>query len=92
MLCLASSKILTPTPLTARRVCTPAFGAGGGHTILEDARHSFVLYICKFFVNLSYSSTGSPVLLGSGVCTELSKANYSITLVDKYNLLSCILQ
>jgi hypothetical protein len=47
---LASSKILTPHPLTARRVCPPpAFGAGGGHTrwvewgwgvnILEDSRH-----------------------------------------------------
>ncbi len=34
ILCLASSEILTPTPLTARRVCSvpPAFGAGGGHT------------------------------------------------------------
>jgi hypothetical protein len=31
--CLPSSKILTPQPLTARRVCPPppAFGAGGGH-------------------------------------------------------------
>ncbi len=60
--CLASSKILTPTPLTPRRVCTPPpsfFGAGGGHTgwrggwgvnILEDARHSAVLYIRKYFV------------------------------------------
>jgi hypothetical protein len=50
-----------PTPLTARRLCT-AFGAGGGHTrwaergvgggvnILEDVRHSSVLYICKYFV------------------------------------------
>ncbi len=28
----------------------PAFGAGGGHTILEDAKHSSVLYICKYFV------------------------------------------
>ncbi len=38
----------------------PAFGAGGGHTrwggggggvnILEDARHSSVLYLCKYFV------------------------------------------
>ncbi len=32
ILCLASSKILTPHLLTARRVFTPAFGAGGGHT------------------------------------------------------------
>ncbi len=34
ILCLSSSKILTPRPdpLTARRVCThPPFGAGGGH-------------------------------------------------------------
>ncbi len=32
IICLASSKILiSPTPLTARRLCT-AFGAGGGHT------------------------------------------------------------
>ncbi len=53
-------QILTPHPLPARRVCTPAFRAGGGHTlweerggggvnILEDARHSSVLYICKSF-------------------------------------------
>jgi hypothetical protein len=48
-------------------VCTPAFGAGGGQTrwvergvhggggvnILEDARHSSVLYICKYFVGNS---------------------------------------
>ncbi len=59
--CLASSKILTPHPLTAWRVCT-VFGAGGGHTpwvdrgrgwlnILEDPRHSSVLYIRKYFVS-----------------------------------------
>jgi hypothetical protein len=65
ILCLASSKIMTPLPLTARRVCTPAFGAGGGHTrwvergwgvnILEDARHSSVLYIFKYFVIHTHS-------------------------------------
>jgi hypothetical protein len=43
---------IDPHPLTARRVCTPAFGAGGGHTrwaergwgvnIMEDARHCSV--------------------------------------------------
>jgi hypothetical protein len=63
---MASSKILTPHPLTARRVCTPrpgpAFGAGVGQTrwvergvgvnILEDARHCSVLYIRKYFVFL----------------------------------------
>ncbi len=56
-----------PTPLTARRVCTPRFGAGGGHTrcvekgvggvnILEDARHSSVLYICKYFASWNDST------------------------------------
>ncbi len=63
--CLASSKILTTHPLTARRVCitippplplvrgkdTLAGSRGGwGVKILEDARHSSVLYICKYFV------------------------------------------
>jgi hypothetical protein len=58
-------QILTPHPLTARLVCTPppAFGTRGGHTrwvergwgvnILEDARHCSVLYIRKYFVDLS---------------------------------------
>jgi hypothetical protein len=60
--CLASSKILTPHSLTARRVCTPAFGAGGGHahwvergwevSSFEDTRHCFVLCICKYFVQV----------------------------------------
>jgi hypothetical protein len=50
-----------PHPLTARRVCT-AFGAGGGHSRwvergvggnnFEDAKHSSVLYICKYFVTV----------------------------------------
>ncbi len=37
ILCLASSKILTPRPLTAWRV-TPAFGARGGHTRWVESR------------------------------------------------------
>ncbi len=68
---LASSKILTPhPPLSARRVCTPAFDAGGGHTgwaergwgvnILEDARHSSVLYIRKYLVAQSNDLTRGP--------------------------------
>ncbi len=70
--CLASSKILTPTPLTARRVLPPAFGAGedtpagwrgwwggGGVNILEDARHSSVLYVCKYFVGLTLPFQGT---------------------------------
>jgi hypothetical protein len=62
--CLAFSEMLTPHPLTARRVCT---GAGGGHTrwvmrgwgsivsrgsivnSSEDARH------CKYFVFSTYT-------------------------------------
>jgi hypothetical protein len=49
----------TPSP-PGECVVPPAFGAGGGHTrweekgwgvnILVDARHSSVLYICKYFV------------------------------------------
>ncbi len=52
ILCLASSKILTPHP-----PLRPAFVAGGGQTrrvergvganILEDARHSSVLYLYR---------------------------------------------
>jgi hypothetical protein len=71
--CLASSKILTPPPLPGDCVVyPPAFGAGGGHTrwvergwgvnILEDARHSSVLYVCKYFVvttNYHYTVSGS---------------------------------
>ncbi len=59
--CLASSKILTPHPLTARRVCTLtplvreedtlARGRRGwGVHNLEDTSHSSVLYVCKYFV------------------------------------------
>jgi hypothetical protein len=53
-----------PTPLTARRGCTPLplvrgeetlagwrlRGGGGGVNSSEDARHCSVLYICKYFV------------------------------------------
>jgi hypothetical protein len=65
VLCLASSKILTPAPPPSPpgECVPPAFGAGGGHTfwvergvgvnILEDARHSSVLNVCKYFVPLS---------------------------------------
>jgi hypothetical protein len=48
-----------PPPSPPGECVTPAFGAGGGHTrwverrvnILEDARHSFLLYVCKYFVS-----------------------------------------
>jgi hypothetical protein len=49
-----------PPPYCPRECVPPAFGAGGGHTrwvergvggqSLEDAKHSSVLYICKYFV------------------------------------------
>ncbi len=71
--CLASSEILTPHPLTARRVCTPSrFWCGGrthslggegvGGQYSEDARHCSVLYICKYFVELAMRA----VSLGGG--------------------------
>ncbi len=55
------NKYWPPPPHRPASVYPPAFGAGGGHTrwverggggsnILEDARHSSVLYICKYFV------------------------------------------
>jgi hypothetical protein len=51
-----------PTSLIARRVCTPRLWCGGRDTlagwrgwweenILEDVRHSSVLYVCKYFVH-----------------------------------------
>ncbi len=63
ILWLASSKILTPPPPSPPGECVPpAFGAGEdtlagwrggwGVNILEDARHSPVLYIHKYFVPL----------------------------------------
>ncbi len=55
--CLASSELLTPYPLTARRVCTPGgedilagWRGVGGVNSSEDARHCSVLYIWKYFV------------------------------------------
>ncbi len=60
--CLASSEMLTPHPLTARRVCVyppplvrgvdtlAGWRGGWGVNSSEDARHCSVLYICKYFV------------------------------------------
>ncbi len=62
---------MAPPPHRPASVYPPAFGAGGGHTrwvvrgwgvnILDDARHCFVLYICKYFVALPLSPL--PLLL-----------------------------
>ena len=63
---LLSHNCLPTNPLTARRVCTPAFGAGGGHThwvergvtILEDARHSIVLLQYNISTYLTIEARG----------------------------------
>ncbi len=76
ILCLASSKILTlhpthhpasvyPPPLE-RGEDTLVRGRGGWVNILEDARHSSVLYICKYFVDLIHIQI-SITVLGSEV-------------------------
>jgi hypothetical protein len=64
--CLASSEILTHRPPPPHRPASvyPAAIGGGGHTrwvergwgvnSSEDARHCSVLYICKYFVNISF--------------------------------------
>jgi hypothetical protein len=67
IICLASSKILTPHP-PHRLWCggwthwTHSLGGegGGGVNILENARHSSVLYVCTYFVvqTLTYSPKG----------------------------------
>jgi hypothetical protein len=61
ILCLASSKLLTPHPLHRPASVYPppswrgedtlaGWRGGWGVNILEDARHSSVLYICTYFV------------------------------------------
>jgi hypothetical protein len=55
-----------PPPHCPASVYPLAYGAGGGHTrwvergvganILEDARHSSVLYMCNYFVVYTFSS------------------------------------
>jgi hypothetical protein len=55
---------IDPPPPSPPGECVPlAFGGGGGRThslvggvgvkILEDVRHSSVLYVCKYFVGAS---------------------------------------
>jgi hypothetical protein len=69
VLWLASSKILTPHPPHR-----PAFGAGGdtlagwrggwGVYILEDVRHSSVLYVCKYFVDAPFHGNSNDIIGG----------------------------
>ncbi len=78
--CLASSKILTPTPHCPASVYPPAFGAGGGHTrwvergwalgvnSSEDARHYPVLYL--YVSTLSEGAFSLQCSLHSYGCTE----------------------
>ncbi len=54
-----------PPPSTPGECVPPAFGAGGGHTrwvergwgvnILEDVRHSSALYVCTYFVYITFN-------------------------------------
>jgi hypothetical protein len=75
----------------------PAFGAVGGHTrwvergwgvnILEDARHSSVLYICKYFVLLGQEKIdGSWTRTASSVTHLLA----SISISREQNLVLAI--
>jgi hypothetical protein len=71
---------VTSPPSTPGECVPPAFGAGGtlagwrgrwGGQILEDARHSSVLYICKYFVIYStYYKEVRICRLGLGGCVE----------------------
>jgi hypothetical protein len=61
ILCLAPSKILTPhrpasvpPPLVRGEDTLAGWRGGWGVNILEDARHSSVLYICKYFVDQAH--------------------------------------
>ncbi len=85
-----------------------AFGAGGedtlagwrGGNILEDAKHSFVLYICKYFVDSPQGSQRDVVYLGWLVVSSYMSSNaggsgvsgsrpkYSCAHVAQINLLS----
>ncbi len=59
-----------PPPSPPGECVLPAFGAGGGHTcwlergwgvnILEDVRHSYVLYVCKYFVHITQVQSPTP--------------------------------
>ncbi len=63
ILCLSSSKILTPTPLSARRVCTPAFvgGGGGGHTRRAERGLGSIFWKTRDIGLPSYSNNLSTV-------------------------------
>ncbi len=75
ILCLASSKILTPhrpasvylPPLVRGRTHSLGGEGGGGVNILEDARYSSVLYICKYFVGQTFFSQSINQFCWSGI-------------------------
>jgi hypothetical protein len=64
---------MTPHPLTARRVCTPAFGAGGGHSrwvergwgvnSSKDASTVCTVYACTLYSPTFMSLRRSAVLV-----------------------------
>ncbi len=90
---LASSKLLTPHPLTARQVCTPPYCAGGGQTrwvergwgvdILEDGRHCSVLYIRKYFVALTVYRNQLKCTSGKPLRHSEMSSKFSISLGER---------
>jgi hypothetical protein len=78
---------IDPLPLTAGECVPPAFGAGGGHTrwlergvgvnILEDVRHSSVLYVCTSKLHYTWVGGRRAVSCEKRVFYEKGKAERS---------------
>ncbi len=75
---------MTPTPLTAGECVPPRLLCGGrthslggeggwGVNILEDARHSSVLYICKYFVITDFFRIYAAAIFSSATQFEVSE-------------------
>ncbi len=94
--CLASSKIWTHHPLTAGECVLPRLWCGGrihslgeegggGVNILDDARHSCVLYICKYFVPASINMSTTLCQLTQLECQlSLPLSSLSVWQVEDY--------
>jgi hypothetical protein len=52
-----------PPPVVRGEDTLAGWRGGWGVNILEDARHSSVLYICKYFVGVKYSIIRTIILL-----------------------------
>ncbi len=64
-LCLASSKILTPHPLSTQRVCPPPHQrrGGGGYTLAGKCDHLILLFISLLILLVLYSASSYSCLL-----------------------------